>query len=263
MPFANIDSTNMFPQAKKVEFLTLKPGQTVIRILDANAVLYLTHYLEGATVMCTGDGCPICQSNERLIVDNPETYKNIKAYSPRIRRYHVNVLDRTLMKVCPSCNTEMKKIGNSFPAACTNCNTMLLEVKEAQSNKVKVLSRGVQLFEQFNALEESVLDDKGNPMPITSYDIVLSVSGTGRQTKITAIPLANKNEPVNVDEKSLFDLTKTIIKLNNEEMIDLQKGISLRDIFAARGTGEKEDNTEDKTLSLNVEETVQELFGGG
>ena len=234
MPFADIDAPKTQFTSKKKEYLKLGQGQTVIRILENQAHKFYTHYVNGSTIQCLGEDCPICRNNHIIYAENPDTYKDVKGYAPKVQRFLVNVLDRTVGKVCPECNITIKKAGVAFPASCPSCNTVVAHIKETPLNRVSVLAKGVTLFEQFDAFETSVLDENENPIPLTSFDIVLNVSGAGRTTKIVAIPVTNHKDVIEISKDDLYNLDDAVIKLTADEVPDLQRGVSLTDIFAAR-----------------------------
>ena len=262
MSFATIsagkkDLTNF----KKVEYIDLPPGNAVIRILQNKTYDYFVHYINSAYLMCLGEDCPICASNRKLITENPETFRDIKGWSSRSERHAVNVLDKTLVKICSACKKEVKKVGANFPTTCPGCGQVIVSEEIKPLNKIKVLSRGKTLFENFNGIETSVLDEVGNPIPLTSYDFTLFVSGSGRETNITVIPMVDKKEPFEFAETDLYDLTKTVITLTPEEMQEVQRGVSIKDVFAARkviGGDTKEVTEEAKTTA---QEIVNELMG--
>jgi DNA-directed RNA polymerase subunit RPC12/RpoP len=259
MSFATISQSNKNSDFKKVEYIDLPPGNTTIRILQPKTLDYFVHYINGAYLKCLEDECPICSSNRKLIAENPETFREIKGWSSRSERHSVNVLDKTLVKICPQCKKEVKKVQNNFPTTCPACGTVIVSEEIKPLNKVKILARGKTLFENFNGIENSVLDDAGNPIPLTAYDFTLFVSGTGRETNITVIPMTDKRDVVEIPETALFDLEKTVISLTPDEMQEVQRGVSLKDIFAARKVQEPKEATEEAVKT--AESIVKELMG--
>jgi hypothetical protein len=257
MPFADVELTQ--GTFKKTQYIELPQGTTIIRILDANALKKETHFVNNASFECLGDECPVCQNNHKIIQDNPETFRTIKGYHPRQRRYLINVLDKTPVKVCPSCGHANKKNGREFSPVCVKCQTVITTVPIAPLNQVRVLAKGVELFAKFNALEENVTDNEGTPLPLNSYDINLFVQGMGKDVKIDPIPMSNNNEPVEVDPESLYELDKLVIKLTPVEINNLLRGVSMKDIFNARksSTPDTEIPADAKAV---VAESVGELF---
>jgi len=228
---------------RKTEHIDLSPGQTIIRILDTpeEAYKYSTHYVKRLYVKCLGEDCPICASNMRIYAENPDNYRDVAGWTPKADRYAVNVFDKTPVKICPNCSKEVKKNGTSYPPICVGCNQPIVEVVEAPLNKIKVLAKGVTVADLLNGIHESVLDAGGDKLGINNFDLVLYVTGTGKNQTISPIPLTDKTAPVDVGAQEKFDLTKIAIELTPEEIIDLQKGISLKDIFASRRTQEAEE----------------------
>lgn len=262
MPFATIKTfENKENNLKRLEYLNIS-GPTTVRILDTQAYSVESHYFVAAkaSVVCLEDECPVCETNRKIYAGNPEKFRDDVNYHARSTRYFVNVLDKTPTKVCPKCNEEVRNLNSP---ACTNpkCGELITTVQAKPLNKVKILGKGVQLFEQFNAIEASLFDKEGNPLGLTSYDITLVPSGSGKKTTITPIPDKGSNEPIDMNGLELFDLTKAILKFTRDEMIDLQKGISVRDIFTARKAVKVDEPTEASAdFSAEARRTVDELF---
>ena len=244
---------------KKTQYIELPQGTTIIRILSNSALKKETHFVNNASFECLGDDCPVCQNNRKIIQDNPETFRTVKGYHPRQRRYLINVLDKTPVKVCPSCGHANKKNGREFSPVCVKCQTVITTVSIAPLNQVCVLAKGVELFGKFNALEENVADAEGTPLPLNSYDINLFVQGVGKDVKIDPIPMASSNEPVTVAPESLYELDNLIIKLTPVEINNLLRGVSMKDIFNARKSASVDTEVQSDTKAM-VSESVGELF---
>ena len=256
MPFADTTTAVRF-QNKKTQFLPLTGGNYTIRILDTEALCLYTHYINKATVECLGEGCPICSNNQRLILENPKDFRDVPGYSPRTRRYLVNVLDKTPVKKCPKCgidNYDLTPAGTT----CVGCSELLVSVLPAVSNTVKILAKGVQVFDQLNSIDLSILNAQGEPVGLTNYDLVLRVTGSGNKRIVTPIPMSGSNEPVDPTLEK-YELAKITIKLTPEEMLDLQRGVSLRDLFAARkANAEVSPAMED--MQASAADAVKKLF---
>lgn len=264
MPFAIIEEKSK--NFKKTEYLSLTAGNHLIRILEP-AVAIKTHYvLNKYTITCLGEDCPICSNNKKIINENPENFRDVKGFYPTQRRYLCNVLDKTVVKVCPSCQTENRKTGNSFPAMCSSCGAVITSVEPHPCNKVKVLSLGVTVAGQLNILEKAVVNAQQDPVGIQNFDIILSVDGAGRQKKIAPIPVADGREPVDVPTDAFHDVSKAVIKLTAEEIIDLLKGVSIKDIFLSRRTESTENTSTAESVEEETEEDIrrkiEEMMGG-
>ena len=248
---------------KKTEFINLPQGQTTVRFISPKFRKYYNHYVNNAYILCLEDECPICKNNFKLMLEFHDNFREVKGWNHRNERYAVNVLDRTLVKICPSCKAEIKKSSNMFPAICPKCSAVIANELEVQLNKVKLLSKGPTLKDQVVALNESILDDTGNPVSITAYDVVLNVKGTGKETVINLIPFPNKNDVVVVEDSKLFDLDNSAIKLTAEEMIEMQSGISLKDIFAARKVSNPDKELEgvQDSVSEELQKKINALMG--
>jgi len=245
---------------KKPQFLDLNFTAT-IRILTSTRLALYTHYINRCTVKCLGEDCPICRSNKNIIIQNPETFREEAHYAPRREVKFVNVLDKSMARVC-ECGVETRSAPGVSTAYTCKCGKIVTG-EPAPLNKVKILSKGVTLFDQIDAIENAIRDASGEVIGVTNYDITLAVSGTGKNKIITPIP--GQHGPVEVDETELFDLEKVTPELFESEMLDLQRGVSLRDIFAARRATEKAASNEVDFLSKesldSVNSTVDSLFG--
>jgi len=218
---------------KKTEFIDLKPGQHIIRIITTSPVVHDTHFVKGYTIKCIGEGCPICVNNKKIIAENQENFRNVPGYNGRRQVAYVNVLDKTVAKVCPSCNAEVKKVGTVFPQSCPSCNAALVQVEAKPLNKVKVLSKGKTFFDQLDFIDASILDEATQtPVGVANMDLSVLVMANSRSTP-TVAPTTNY-APIEYKEEDLFDLEKAIIVLNSEEINDLLRGNRLSDILAAR-----------------------------
>jgi hypothetical protein len=262
MPFANIKNYDNKENntIKKLEFLDLSAPSTV-RILDRHPYSVDSHFFNNskASVECLGDECPVCEINRKIYATNPEDFRDDPNYHARSVRFFVNVLDRTPAKICPNCSKEVKSLNSP---SCPSCNSFITAVEAKPLNKVKILGKGVQLFEQLNSIEASVLGQDGSPLGLSNYDLTLVPSGSGKKTTITPIPDKSANDVIDLGDKTLFDLTKAIIKLTREEMIDLQKGISIKDIFTARKATKPEVTAgpDVSDIAADARKTVEDLF---
>jgi len=213
-------------------------GRATFRILEESARKFSAHYVNRTTIQCLGEDCPVCELNQLVISKkpNPKIYRQDPGFSPIMQRFAVNVLDKTLIKKCPNCNAE-----NSFNNPnCAKCNAFITGVAPEPSNTVKILQKGVKLFEQLNSLNDAVLNVRGDKIGLTNFDINLIVTGSGTQTTYTAIPsvspqVMNGDEiPPEVAPEPLFDLDKAVLKLERDEILSLKSGVNVRDILIAR-----------------------------
>lgn len=255
MPFTPIETKPAFTK-KKLEFLKLLQGNTVIRILDEDYVAVESHYINRVSIACLGEDCPICRNNSRIIMENPENFRDIGGYSPRSTRYFLNVMDKTMGRICPSCGEAITQ-----EVATCKCGALITGVEKKPINKVKILSKGKQLFEQLIALENTIVDNNGNRLGLTNFDITISVVGTGKTATCTPIFTGAVGVAVPVAEEDKFDLTKAIARLSAEEIRDLQSGVSLMDIFKARSLAGEKDKTSPSSESLaGAIDSVSKLF---
>jgi hypothetical protein len=194
-----------------------------------------------------------------IIMQYPETFRDEAKYSPRRTVNLVNVLDKTMVKTC-ECGIEIIATQSTPGAVTCKCGKII--TGEAHpSMKVKVLSRGVTLFDQLDAINNAILDSSGERIGLTGYDITFVISGTGKNKIIT--PIAGQATPAPVvDEADLYDLDAVTIKLTATELVDLMRGVSLKDIFSARRATSKSASITDlpKELLDSVQSDVDALF---
>jgi hypothetical protein len=255
MPFGETKALNaQRATQKRTQFLKLQAGiGTTIRIIGKEQFDY-THYINGTTVLCLGEDCPVCLNNKRLYLQYPKTFKNETNYSSRSKRYSVNVLDKTLVKKC-ECGLEYADMN---VVTCT-CGKILTTPPQP-SMTIKVLSKGPTLFDPLFAINDAILDEQGERIGIDKYDISLITSGSGKTTTVTPIAHPERNTPT-PDGLELYDLTKVTICLDAGEILDLQRGISLRDIFAARKAAYPVDTTVvSPDIEAQVRSEVDQLF---
>lgn len=246
----------------KPTFLSLTLGKHIVRILG-NPLKMFIHWLpaQRSTVKCLGDDCVICRNNKMIMLEHPEDFRNQTGFFTRQARHLMNVLDRTPAKICPNCQTENKILPNNlFPVTCVSqsCGALLTGVDANVLDKVKVLGISNTNAETLNNMS-STMTANGETISLTDYDIIWVVSrGQGNRNVTSSFP--GTRDVVEVPPDALFDLTKVTLTLTNEEIQDLLKGISLKDIFLSRK--EETDGVLDKSTdeSKAVDELVSSLF---
>lgn len=245
---------------EKPNFLPFDLGQHRVRILG-NPYKVWTHFLKGrATIRCLGSDCPICQNNKVLKAQNPDA-KNLPGYnSPSIRHYF-NVLDRTPVKVCPSCGTENKMSAGTteFLPMCKKCGSMIVQQPVVISNKVKVINISDTNAQQLVELQNTTLDESGEKVGLENFDIIFTSMKAGDRKNI--FPQADKTANDKLEDLAEFcyNLENIVISLEPDETKNLMSGVSLRDIFIARrgGTAVEELSAE---VAAEIDETVKGLF---
>jgi hypothetical protein len=244
---------------KKLEFISLGQGEHIVRILEPMETKKYAHYVNYSWIACLDEQCPICENNRKILFEHPEDYRDVKEWNPRRARYSINVLDKTKTKVCEKCGEEIKA---DLPV-CTACSTVLGEAKPL--NKVKILSRGPTLFEDLKVMSRSIRNEEDEPIDIRAYDYMLVVRGEGRDTTITVIPryFPGKEALENMEGLELFDLSKSMIVLSPEEMLDVFNGASLKDIFAVRRATKEVLKTTDVSADRvreDLNQAVEKIF---
>ena len=245
----------------KPKYFVWSPGKQIIRILDID-LIPVSCYWFGANIRAIGWDDPQSQQNKRIKLENPDNYRNVRGYKSPSDRYFVNVLDRTPVKMCPNCEMEVKAVNGTFPAICPHCNEGIVSKITAKPlNKVRVLQTGKTLVDQFKTIDAKILKEDGTRVGAENFDIILHVVGTGNQ-RVSVAEETENFEELEVPPEDLYDTSKMAILVSEAELEQLMRGVSLRDLFAARRGSE----TVEKPLkesNINAEEIqkkVDELF---
>ena len=231
MKFPKLENRRDESEFKTPKFLRINEGEMFIRILGPTIYDVKTHWVNGVTVKCLDEECPICQNNEKIRIEHPEDFRDIQGYVPWRNTFYTNVFDKTPVKVCSDCGSEIQSVKGIFPSSCWNCNTIVSNVEAKPSNTIKILNRGVQLRDQLELVNLSVKDDNGEPVGIENYDIKLRV---GSNKEPIPIEMPSSNEPVEYNEEDLFVLENVPLRLKPEEITDLLRGVKVKDILIAR-----------------------------
>ena len=220
----------------KTKYFVWTPGEHTIRILDDDVPHHLCYWFGSGHVKALGADDPQATQNKRIRMENPDNFKKVKGYRQLAVRYFMNVLDRTVVKICPECSREVKSIGGEFPNLCPVCSEgKLAAVEAAPLNEVRMLQGGKTLFEQFVEKQLTTKDEEGNEIGVQNFDLNLIVVGVGNKRQTIAMVGEGRDE-VSVDAEKLYDTNKMIPEVTLEEMESLVSGVSLRDVLAGRRT---------------------------
>jgi hypothetical protein len=222
---------------KRTERFIQTPGQHIIRALDTQATEIDVHIVKRAkfyTIKCLGAECPICETNKKIFVERKDEFRKDPNYIPRSRRHFFNVLDRTPVKVCsnPECQAEVKAEDmKNFPSACPMCKSMIVGAEPTISNKVKIFEVSEEVAHGIDLLERSELDEAGNPIGWNNYDMMVLKQ---REKSPVFKVLSKNNDVVSVPADALFDVKESVISLTPDEIKDVLRGVTIKDIYAAR-----------------------------
>lgn len=240
MKMPEMEQTSKFT-TRKNEFLKLTAGNHTVRLLPGDQGFYITHthWVNGTNIECLDDECPICLNNKRIISQNPDNFRNVKGYSGRRQVFYINVLDKTLAKTCPACGEVHKPINGTFSSVCTSCNAVLVDVEAKPLNKVCILNRGVELYDNLKSINNSILNEEtGEKIGIENFDIMLMVPPKTKRPVAQGLP--HKTDHVDITEE-LYDLKTVPLQLSATEIKNFLSGTSLKDIFALRRAEENAD----------------------
>jgi len=207
--------------------------QTIVRVIDTKPEVHWSHFVpkghhafpnanagKGMSFMCPGwDDCPICAWNREQKKVDPKTKDTLNAR----KLYTFNVIDRTPVVLCPSCEAEHYESSGSFPSEC-ECGASLTEVEAGPRNKIQIMQKGKRIVDQFKSFEEeSELGD------LKDYDIKLDTRGKGSDSMTTCVPKQKTEiDMVGVfgDEwvDKLYDIKQVTSSLSGEFVARILKG---------------------------------------
>lgn len=261
MKFPKLENRRDQSEFKTPKFLRINEGEMIVRILGPIIYDVKTHWVNGVTIKCLDDECPICQNNEKIRMEHPEDFKDVPGYLPWRNTFYTNVYDKTPVKVCSDCGSEIQSVKGIFPSSCWKCNTIVSNEEAKPSNTVKILNRGVQLRDQLMLVNDSVKDENEEPVGIENYDIKFR---TGSNKEPIPIEMPSSNAPVEYEEDALFELESVPLVLKPDEIHDLLRGVKVKDILIARNAEAdviKESPIEEEEIKKTTNK-VKSLFRG-
>src|SRR4030042_2909271 len=236
-------------------------GEHRLRFLVAPVPTFI-HYFRGkGSIRCLGSECPICQNNKNIKAVNPDDYRSQPGYNGSQIRYYANVLDRTMVKVCPNTECQVETKPNSdgiYLPQCWKCGTFITEVEPGQSNKVKISNLSDTVATELKYMQNTVKDADGEKIGLENFDVRLVVMKV-KDKKVISAKESNNFDKVEVPEDALYDLDKAVITLTPDEIVLFVNGHSLRDIFVAR-KGETSSEF-DKAVEEELKEVSDSVAG--
>lgn len=254
MKFPKLEERGNGSEFKTPKFLRVTEGEMVIRILGPEIYDVRTHWVNGVTVKCLGENCPICINNDKIRLENPEDFRDVSGYIAWRNTFYTNVFDKTPVKVCSDCGSEIQQVRGIFPSSCWKCNTIVNAEEVRPSNTIKILNRGKQLRDHLKLVNSSVLDENGEPVGIENYDIKLRV---GSNKEPIPIEMPSSNEPIDFEEDALFDLVKVPLRLKAEEIKDLLRGVKVKDILIARNVSKEKEVVADFVATEDLDSELE------
>lgn len=234
---------------QKLPFVIL--GQkTTFRILSNDVEILDVHYIPKlrSFVECNGKDCEFCATNRQLYRENPKTYRNHSDFFPMSSKYLLNVYETTPAIVCPNCGEYYKDVQ---VMTCNSCKASLVGVQAQPLNRVHILRIGVKIFDKLKKFlidPSTMIDDKddyreiiekfdGKIPPIQAWNFAIRVDPNDKKEQDFVV---NSNPakvfiPKDIGQLTPHDLQNAhYLRLTNEEMKLIYKGVSIRDILNSR-----------------------------
>jgi hypothetical protein len=220
--------------------------ETTLRILDEKPEVSWSHFVpkghhafpqanagKGMSFICPGfQVCPICKWNQEQRKKDPKTKDVLNTRMV----YTFNVLDRTPIVVCPSCEAQHYKIDGSYPAEC-ECGADLKDVESTPKNKFQIMQKGKRIMDQIKALEAD--PDFGD---LRGYDLKLTTRGKGSESMTSCVP--KKKEKL--DLKAVFGEDWEAKKYNVKDVVSplpadaVGRILNGEDYYSVLGAGRRE-----------------------
>lgn len=233
--FETFGNTNT--KFEKTRYVDLSFGMRTVRLLAPPVRVFVHFVKDRGMFKCLGRDCPVCKINKSLQTDYPEDFRKQQGYNASNPRHYINVMDRTFVKVCASCGAENYKDAlYQFPNTCSKCGTIISEILPAPSNKVKVLNLSQTNADKLMNYRLAVRDEHDEPLGLGNFDIDVVIVTAGSKKDISVQPSSSptSREKVSFEESDLYDLNKITLELSSEEIVQFLKGVSIKDLFAAR-----------------------------
>jgi len=226
--FADIDEKTTFA---KRQWLSIKEGKPVLfQILDDKPEKFIVHTIH------TSDGWYLKVPHRDDSVLMREDWFN-KQY-PRSAKYQVNVLEVTPYIVNPASGFEASAFQTVVVERDPINGDDLRGFKRLPLNRVKILESGVTLFGQLNTNIAGMLAE--NPGLDFKTVVFLGQASGSHKKKVTSVYPRTDIAPQDISECERFELT--ISDFSDEEISSLLKGVTAKEIFAARRSTEVEDD---------------------
>lgn len=252
-------------QIKRTLYTKIVPGYPLrIRILDSSAHGVVKHFLpkQKISVLCSGDDCPVCLHNKKLVEQNPNVpWNEIPGIYNRQSRHLVNILNRTLVKRVGENEVYYANREGKFPTM-TDKGVDLTSIEPEHLNTVEILEKGPTLFRQFNVIDSSFRNESGEKIGITNFDIFLTAEGKGKNTVTTAMPATQYSDEVSVPDEEKHDVNNASIVFSKDEIWKLLDGVPTKDIFEARKASAVRESS-DAALTdtaVEMEKSLEEFF---
>ena len=261
MPFS-VDIKTFGGDFVRTKYFVWTPGEHVVRILDEDVPSHLCYWFGSGHVKALGADDPQATMNKKIRLENPDNFRKVKGYRQLAVRYFMNVLDRTVVKICPECTREVKSVSGEFPPLCPVCQKgQLASIEAAPLNEVRMLQGGKTLFEQFVEKQLTTKDEEGNEIGVQNFDLNLIVVGVGNKRQTIAM-VGDGRDEVSVPPEKLYDPYKMIPEVSVEEMEKLVAGVALRDLLAGRrsDTTTEVSTIPDAKVEETAEDAVDDLF---
>lgn len=269
--FLGITAEEKQTTSSPTAYLSFKnPGVYTIRVLEKFTPIN-THYIQDqrVSVLCLGKDCPICAKNLQLFKKYDENAPKQKGFYSKQTRYVANVLDKTPSIFCLECGKQVHGFLYKEDMPCPSCKVPIPKQPFVIPEEVKLVSFSKTFIEQLKVIAMSVLDEEGNVVPLTHYDIKIISAIVSDRTQISPFPSEKIEPPPQISQEFLYPHEKIAIKFSKVELLDILEGVDYRDVLKARntdntttivGTTPVEMDNEIAEEAKSVVNTIKELF---
>lgn len=202
-------------------------GERIVRILDEDVVPYYQYWLDvnigGRQVgrgIVAGFNNPIKDFMDSIGEEDPR-------YRRPSRRFAINVLDKTLVKIKTDGTVVYADERGNFPT-----DADLSGIAPAPHDQVKIVNFGPTLMDQLKTLNDRARSRSTyEPITIQQFDVRIISSGRGRDKKTMAMQDADYALPQVLLDLPRYDLNKIYAPLPNEALQRILNGDDYNEII--------------------------------
>jgi hypothetical protein len=120
--------------------------------------------------------------------------------------------------------------------------------------------KGKRTFDQVSTLDKTVLSSDGERIGVVNFDVNLFVMDKSNAPFIQKPKNGDMTPLSELEEFEKFDLETIVPKVTHDEMVQLMRGVNIRDIFAQRREEEEEFPPVKEVSKETVSKKVASLF---
>jgi hypothetical protein len=242
---------------KTVNKMFLGEGTHIFQPVEPDAKEIYTHWItsQSRSVLCLnqdydadGGDCPICQQNVRLSHEYGKDARERDGYYNRSGRYVLNVLDLTPVKRDSEGNLYFPDINGYYPPTADKSENkeILADVQPEPRNEVCLLEMSRTYASELDMMARQ------KEVPWTQLVYKASVKGRGKN-KVTLTDCKLQESATLPEGQEISAPEFTFINFSADELADVLRGVSFKDLFNARKEAKETPSTNPEQLEEDAE----------